>query len=751
MTERERTLQVRLLAAFRVEAEEHITALSGNLLKLEQGCDGQEIPGLLESSFREVHSLKGAARAVNIASVERVCQALESVFSALKRGTLEVTPSLLDLLMRSSRLLERAKAAAEDPSKPVVPVAPIIAELNAALGGELDSLPPAPQAPAETANAAAAMLSPEGVRIPRADVQRAPVETVRVATGTLDAVRQQAEELLADKAAAADLATDLLELRQSVATWRKQWIRSSFELRSGTSLERVQELAQWNRRFADELEYRVAGLVSAAVQCQRSLAVRVDALAGDSRQLLMLPFSWLLDGMRHVVRDLAADLGKDVAFAVEGDSIEVDRRILSDLKDPLIHILRNCVDHGIEATAERSALGKPGKGSLRIEIAHSQGSQLEIVIADDGAGVNPERVKSSAVKMGILAPEEAAGLSEADAVKLVFRSEVTTSTLITDISGRGLGLAIVQEKLERLGGSVSIESRQGVGTTFRLLVPHSLSAFRGVVVRTSERFFVIPTASVECTMRLCAADIRSVGNRSTMRFGDEAIPVARLRDVLSFPTGAHDPAEGAKLPAVIVKVGSVRVAIIVDEVWQEQEVLVKGLGPHLRGLQGVTGATTLSNGKVAPVLDGGELLRASMRSASPAASNRIGEPPTDRRRPSILVAEDSITSRTLLKSILDAAGYSVETVVDGVDAFAKLRAGEFDLVVSDVDMPRMNGLSLTAKIRADHKLANIPVVLVTSLHSREDQERGMDVGANAYIVKKNFEQSNLLEVVRRLL
>jgi two-component system chemotaxis sensor kinase CheA len=376
---------------------------------------------------------------------------------------------------------------------------------------------------------------------------------------------------------------------------------------------------------------------------------------------------------------------------------------------------------------------------------------VEIAISDDGAGIDPRTVREAVVRSGLISVETAEGMNEQEILALIFQSGVSTSPIVTDISGRGLGMAIVREKVEKLGGDVTIETRLGAGTTFRLLLPLTLSTMRGVLVRVGEQRYIIPVTFIDRVASIRTEEITTVENRATVVLGNTAVSFVRLKDVLVLP--GDDPGkEGVNsLQIVVLSVAERRIAFEVDEVIGEQEVLVKGLGPQLARVRNVGGAAVLATGKLVLILNAADLMKSAVKTASPSAPAREIDETSASRRRSILVVDDSITARTLLKSILEAAGYTVRTAVDGAEAFASLREGEFGLVVSDVDMPRMNGFDLTARIRADKKLADLPLILVTALESRQDRERGIDVGANASLVKSSFDQNNLLEVVRRYL
>ncbi|HWB60594.1 MAG TPA: response regulator, partial [Chthoniobacteraceae bacterium] len=464
------------------------------------------------------------------------------------------------------------------------------------------------------------------------------------------------------------------------------------------------------------------------------------------------PFSTVLGVFPRFVRELSREQGKEVRLDIYGGEIEIDRRILERMKDPLTHIIRNCIDHGIELPAQRVEKGKPPGGSITIGISQRDGGNVELLISDDGAGIDIAKLKAATLKAGLLSPEKTASLSGRDALMLACQTGISTSPEVTDISGRGLGLAIVKDITEKMNGTLDIESEPGRGTTFRITLPLTLARFRGIVVREGEAMFVLPTGSVERVARVATADVRTVGNRETISLDDAALSLARLGGVLALPRKNESETPRTSHAVIVLGAAGRRIAFAVDEILNEQEVLVKPLPKQLGNVRNISGATILSSGHVVPILNVPDLIDAAVDAGAaaavvPAAPARTAAP----RKKSLLVAEDSITSRTLLKNILENAGYAVETAVDGIDAFTKLRGGVFDLLVSDVDMPRMNGFGLTAKVRADAKYASLPVILVTALDSREDREHGIDVGASAYIVKSSFDQSNLLETIRRLI
>jgi two-component system chemotaxis sensor kinase CheA len=736
----------KLLATFRVEADEHLKAMSSSLLELKKAPADARRAELVETIFREAHSLKGAARAVNFADIESVCQSLESVFAGMKGGAV-ASGQLFDLLHQALDALSGLLSP-----EPATAAKPALATLIRRLDGAMEGPPPAEpvvSAPAEPLPAARSPVS----------------ETVRISVAKLDAAMRQAEELLAARMAAGERARELREFVTALAARQKERAETQAVLRAlerslrrsgkgdGASgeqrmLARLVQQTEAGSLFVKRLEDGLSGLARSAEGDHRALTAMVDNLLHDVKEMQLLPLASLLEALPRMVRELARDRGKQVELSVRGGEIEIDRRILEELKDPLLHLIRNCVDHGIETPAVRNQSGKPPQGTISIAISQKDGGKIEVAVADDGAGIDVGKVKAAAVKLGEASAEEADRLDELEALALVFRSGVSTSPIITDLSGRGLGLAIVREKIERLGGAVTLETRVDAGTTFRIVLPLTLATFRGVLVRAGEGLFVVPASGVERVARAAAGDIQTVENRETIPLDGQAVSLVRLGDVLELPR-KDEP--GDTVLAVVLGSSPARIAFQVEEVHGEQEVLVKTLGPQLARVRNVAGASVLGTGEVAPVLNVADLMKSATKLAATARAPAAAAKLTETRKRAVLVVEDSITSRSLLKNILESAGYSVATAVDGIDAYTALKTATFDLVVSDVEMPRMDGFDLTAKIRADKHLSELPVVLVTALEQREHRERGIEVGASAYIVKSSFDQSNLLEVARRLI
>ena len=753
MPEQDREFQQRLLATFRAEAEEHVRAISGGLIDLESTPGVEERAPIVEKIFREAHSLKGAARAVNLKEIETVCQSMETVLARAKRREIELDADALDVLHAAMDEIERflrvtrGEGPAQDPMKP----ADVLRRLDAiskGLPGVEQPGRPDREAPPP----------PPGVE------KKAVEESVRVSADQLDRLLLQVEELVPSSMAVAYRSAELRELARVTSQWKREWakaqpaassLRHSLE-REGAAPQhralearRLLEFLEWNDEYFRRFEMELHRVSRTAERDHRAMSTMVDSLLRDTKLLLLRPFSSLTEAFPRLVRDLCRQQGKEASLAVRGADVEIDRRILQEIKDPLIHLVRNCIDHGIETPEARERAKKAPRGTITIAIEQRSANRVEVAISDDGAGIDPRKVRDAAVKAGFVSAESAQNMGDAECLALIFQSGVSTSPIVTDISGRGLGMAITREKVERLGGDISLDTRPGAGTTFRLLLPLTVSTIRGLLVRAAEQRFIIPVTFVERVASAKKDSIQSVENRATVALGGKAVSFVRLHEVLGLPaSGAGD--EGSdRLFMAVLSASEKRIAFQVDEVIAEQEFLVKSLGPQLARVRNVGGAAVLGTGKVVPILNVADLMKSAVKTPSPPDVLPGSKEPASPERKSVLVVDDSITARTLLKNILEAAGYVVRTAVDGAEAFAAIRERGFDLVVSDVDMPRLNGFDLTARIRADKKLADLPVILVTALESREDRERGIDVGANAYIVKSSFEQSNLLDVVRR--
>lgn len=759
MDDREKAYLKELSDTFKVEAEELLRDISSGFIDLERESDPVKRKDLIETVYRGIHSLKGASRTVNHLDMEAVAQALESVFAGLKNQKIATSPQLFDLLHRSWNQLDKLRETPFSVESPAEfdPGSELLRQLNSALSNK--ALPVAKIDEKDTLHVFGSSFEspPEKVDLTN--------ETIRISVSKLRSLLLEAEELISVKLSYTQCELETKELLQFLRSWQKGEGKSRVDLHKiEKALQEADHLSQgkglgkslFDREqrleiFQKALEYKMVSLSNFVEHDRRSITRTVDSLLDNIKSVLMVPVSSLFGRFPKLVRDLARTQEKNVGLSLLGGEIEIDRRILEEMKDPFIHLIRNCIDHGIEKEDIRTKSGKPTQGKLSINVFSLDTGKIEIRVEDDGKGLDVQQIKSSAEKSGIFKKEVLETMDEKEILNIVFHSGISTSPIITNVSGRGLGLAIVKEKIEKIGGKVTLSSEPGRGTTFQILLPRTLSTFRGVICRTGENFFFFPAMHVERCVRVKRDDVKSVENQESVVIDGRVLSLVQLKQILEIPSNKKSENSSGIFHVLVLNHADKRIALVVDEILNEQEVIGKNMGKQILQMRHFSGAAILGSGKVVPILNIPDLIQTAIQSGS----RSIREPtiPTEEDHPKkkLLVVEDSITARSLLTNMLEAAGYEVVPSVDGIDAFTHLRTEEFDLVVSDVEMPRMNGFDLTAKIRGDKKFADLPVVLVTALESREDREHGIEVGANAYIIKSRFDQSNLLEIIQRLI
>ncbi len=748
----------KLFEVFRQEAREHLAALSIGFLELEKALPGAKAPRI-EHLAREVHSFKGAARAVHQTAIESACRSLENVLLAWKQERLRPDASFFSLLHRLVEAIEETVSRGEsEKSRRGLTETVQQLELRLSAASPLSTAsPPLTQEPAHRFAAhdekeAAQPARPESVSSPGPAPDRAgPVATVRIKADQLDAMLHQSEELLPVRASFNESIAEMAVICEELESWRREFDTSDDFSQTGEHKEPDgRDWLEWSsvrlRDIRQRLLTQLGSMHGSAGEFSSILQRHLESI----RSAYLEPFSVLAAQLEVMARDLLHEEGKQAEITLEGAEIEVDRRILQELKAPLMHLVRNAVDHGIESPRERVAKGKAERGTLAVKLESSDGSTLTFTVSDDGAGIDLEQIKQAALKSGVITPRQADAMERGEFIDLAFGSGISSSGSVSDISGRGLGLAIVRESAERLAGQVDVRTSPA-GTSFYIIIPSTISSVRGVRVSVRGWECIIPTAFIERAARVSIADIRTVGQRDTILAGEETVALNYLDETLGLRGPNERVGDGDHVNVLIVRFIDKKLAVAVDRILDERNVRVKRLGPQLARVRMIAGATVTGEGAVLPVLNIADLLAG----ARPDVVKRTRAPGAATTGPvagkAVLVVEDSITSRTLLKSILESSGYRVKTAVDGAEAYMILRTDAFDIVISDIDMPRMNGTELTRKIRADARLADMPVVLLSALESREDRERGIDAGANAYIVKSKFDSQNLIDTVRRLI
>jgi two-component system, chemotaxis family, sensor kinase CheA len=816
---------------FKVASEEHLQKLDDGLLYLEKH------PGdlaKLEELLRETHSLKGDAGMLGVKNVASLAHQIEHILGGVKRGETQLNSDISDRLSQGldaiHKLVHEAitgedsgvntfyilasmmgasskpqavtpiaePADSQIPEKPLIETQEIdtktpvqatnietltVTDNNysfSVVQSEQELLRQAQNLPVATGVTSASDLQP-AVNSYSASSYR--IETIRIATKNLDDLMTQAGELTVTKTR---FGHRLVEIEEITSLW-EEWSRDTFINRLYMTLididkngdrqdSVIKQLQNYHQRAEARLE-RLGTLVNSLNNRVYEDTARLELIAGELesgiRTLRLLPLSTIFNLFPRTVRDLAKREGKEVELVIEGGETQADKRILEEMKDPLMHMIRNSIDHGIEPAADRTKLGKPAVATLRIK-GYNTANNIIIEVADDGRGLNIDRIKQTAIKRNICTPEELAVMTEGQIQSLIFAPGFSTRTFVTEVSGRGVGLDVVRTNVEALKGSIQVESLPGKGCTFRLQVSTSLATTNVLIVVVEGIAYALPVEFIETAKLVSKSDIFAIEGRDTILSNSQPLSVAYLADLLELKDrewmpnnrewgqkdwtevnenrdGEYSISNSPKIPCIILKVGEEKLGLFVDILIDERDVMIKPQSRLLKRVRNVSGATILGTGEVCMVLNPQDLIKSVRKEVlSRTASSSRSKIDTVSQKQVILLAEDSIATRTQEKRILEGAGYEVVTAVDGLDAFNKLKTRDFDAVISDVQMPNLDGLQLTTKIRQQKEYSELPIILVTSLASDEDRKRGADAGANAYIPKGTFNQDVLVETLKRL-
>jgi two-component system chemotaxis sensor kinase CheA len=574
------------------------------------------------------------------------------------------------------------------------------------------------------------------------------LQTMRVPPAKLDALMNLASELTVT---GTRVLRGLAVFSEIGALW-EEWQKDTASQRhlravTGNDPSKSSEVSAFEAR--NEARLARLGVLwetlqATAYQDLTRLNFVADELEMGIRGVRLLPLSQVFGLFPRLVRDLARELDKEVDFSIQGGEIAADKRILEEIKDPLMHMLRNSLDHGIERPEEREKLGKPRVAQLQLR-ARQNANSVSIELKDDGRGIDLAAIKRTALQRRLHTSAELDLMSVSQLHNLIFAPGFSTSNIVTDVSGRGVGMDVVRTNIERLKGSIEVVSEPGTGTTFSIRLPSTLATTRVLLVSVEGRSFALPIEWIKTITSVPREQIFSLEGRPHFLLAGRAVPLSELAVLLQLESKKNSVTTGV---TVVLEVSDVCFGVGVDHLIDEQEVMLKPLGALLKRVRNVSGVTILSAGELCMVLNVTDLAKSALKSAPSAQLLALPDAPAPRKV--ILLVEDSITTRTQEKRILESAGFEVVTAVDGADGFRKLETRAFDGVVSDVEMPNMDGLTLAARIRALPKYNEMPIVLVTSLSSDQDKQRGIDVGANAYLTKGAFEQKALIETLRRL-
>jgi two-component system, chemotaxis family, sensor kinase CheA len=624
--------------------------------------------------------------------------------------------------------------------------------------GELELEPVTPVAPTPVVNQVTATVpvpsKPLATPAPTAGDHQ--IDTIRVDAKQLDALMGQSGEI---NVINQQITSRLLDLNAMVELWENhnrddrqiQTLLQQLSPQSALYQQLSRSHQQWEQMGALINKFKK----SIGADSSR-LDLITSALESGVKKLRLMPLATIFNLFPRMVRDLAKTQSKEINFEIEGGDLLLDKRLLEEIKDPLMHLLRNAVDHGIETSAERIQSGKVAEATLLIQVRQT-GNQTTIEISDDGRGLDIQKIKATAIKRGLHTQNELDGMSIERIQSLIFASGFSTRTRVTELSGRGVGLDIVRTNVERSKGSVDVESTPNGGCTFRIILSHAIGSSQVMIVDVRDQTYAIPVEFVDRMLLVNKADIFALGGTPTTQINGKTTTVAWLADLLDLPAVApSSPGEVTRtsnsVACLLLQSGRQQLALLVDRINDRQLITIESPHPILKHVPHLSGSTILGTGEVCLVLNPLDLFTTAA-GGNPLAPKVVNEitPPSATATPNILLVEDSLVIRTQMTRILKAAGYTVIAANDGLEGWEKLKAGQFDLVVSDVEMPRWSGIELTNEIRKHSEYQNLPVVLVTTLSQSVDRDRGLQAGANAYLTKGDFDQQLLLDTLTRLI
>jgi len=593
------------------------------------------------------------------------------------------------------------------------------------------------------------------------------IKTLRVDTKKLDQLVNQVGELIIAKIKAKEHLTELEKMIRSVEEWHREWNKAKqyfknldrlhyrpSDLPSGTSIyaqnKNLHNFFEENSTKLSGLTGKMNYLYKTIQEDDARLNLIVNELEERIKNVRVLPLATIFHMFPRMVRDIAREKNKNIDLVISGSETSVDKKIIEEIKSPLIHIVRNSIDHGIEEPETRVKNGKNPMGKILIAAYHLENSVL-IEIIDDGHGINIEAIKRKVIQKQLLTEEELNAMTEEQIMNIIFWPGFSTGETVTDISGRGIGLDIVYTKISQLNGKVKIKSTLGEGCRVSIQLPITMATIKSFLIEVNRQKFAIPTSTIRTTLLISPENIFYKEGKKTILVDGETVPICNLSDALDLP---ENQKKNTKLVVIVVQSEDIHVGFIVDRLVGDQEILHKNLPTPLLRVRNIAGVTTLGSGELCLILNIGDLIKSAYSKFGVSEKRMLTEKSlsyVDTSEKHILVVDDSLTTRILERNILKSAGYNVTVAVNGLEALTKMATEEFDLVVSDVEMPEINGFELTERLRQESKYKNIPIVLVTSLASEIDRRKGLNIGANAYLTKGNFNQDELLHTIKKLL
>lgn len=746
-----------MLELFRLEAESQTAILSAGVLAIEEL---ERSPATIESMMRAAHSLKGAARIIGLDPAVRVAHAMEDCFVAAGKGTFHVRPEHADVLLAGIDFLSTI-ARAQDALSPESLWAVNAEKLVLALADLMQAAPvlPAPVLPAPVARiptTAETQVPPSQEADPSATVQPVSAASrieqadrvVRVSADSLTRLVGLAGESLVETRQLRPFVDSLLHLRAAHVELCDTFAVVEEKLK-GEDVSIPSPLLGMLARVRERADQCLFSVMKQAEDFE-SFARRNEDLSGRlHHEVIVSRMRPLADGIRgfpRLVRDIARTLEKQVRFEVRGDQTGVDRDILDKLEAPLSHLIRNALDHGIEPASIREAAGKPAMGTIRLEARHRAG-MLSITLTDDGRGIDSDTLRAKAISKGLVARQVADQLSTVELLEFLFLPGFSTKEEVTEISGRGVGLDVVQTMVKAVGGTVRVSTQLGRQTAFTLQLPITMSVIRALLVDVGGEPYAFPLTRIDQIVFCHHDDVRTIEGRQYFERDGLSIGLVMASQIFEL-TPVGPPAD--PMPIVVISDRGQQFGMVVDAFLGERDLEVRPLDPRLGKVPNMNSASLLENGNPVLIVDVEDLVRSidnvlMGRRLSRVEFERLAEQARQRKR--ILVVDDSITVRELERQLLQARGFAVDVAVDGMDGWNAIRSARYDLVVSDVDMPRMDGIELVTLIKNDPASKDIPVVIVSYKDREEDRLRGLDAGANRYLTKSSFHDETFVRTI----
>ena len=773
-----------IMEDFLIEAFELIEQIDHDLVELEANPEDLE---LLNRIFRVAHTVKGSSSFLNFDVLTELTHHMEDVLNKARKGELKITPDIMDVVLESVDMMKGLLESIRDNGSDAaagIDIKNICASLTQISEGEAPSAAPEapvtapapepvkepePAAPAEEAapevsDAELSKLSDSEVEaeIERLlKVRKAEDQARRASKG----IAPKSPEEIAPAASAApapapkpapsrerDADKKVPAASSSSAVAQEQTIRVEVK-RLDHLMNLIGELVLGKNRLLkiyDDVEERYEGekFLEELNQVVSSLSLVTTDIQLAVMKTRMLPIAKVFNKFPRMIRDLSRELGKQIDLEISGEETELDKSIVEEIGDPLVHIIRNSCDHGIEDPETRKAMGKPEKGLVQLK-AYNEGNHIVVEIVDDGKGLDADMLKAKSIEKGIITEREADAMSEKEAFGLIFKPGFSTAAKVTNVSGRGVGMDVVKTNIEKLNGIIDIESEVGKGTVMKLKIPLTLAIIQSLLVGTQEEFYAIPLASVLETVRVPIDDIYTIDGKNVLRLRDEVLSLVRLSDVF----GVNKVFDGGdQTYVVIIGVAEAKLGIIVDTLVGQEEIVIKSMGDYLQNIPGIAGATIRGDGRVTLIIDVGAMMemakdiKVNIR-AEMEDSAKAKEKPSDYK---VLIVDDSKMDRTIMQKSLEPIGVTIIEATNGVEALNIIKSGEhaFDAVLIDIEMPRMDGYTLAGEIRKYSKYRTLPLIAVTSRTSKTDRLRGVEVGMTEYITKP-YSSEYLENVVRK--